>query len=138
MGEYRITWSGTNFNIYRGEYSVAGFLLGRVPYCCAVDEIGRQYWLEHDPRDGITPLDIPEIKGRELLQAFLSTRTGTSGTPGMSVIHFVRHAGQDKFQGYQWIPIFLEAGFQQLLPEFENHVHPGNMILQLVKVHSKP
>ncbi len=116
------------YKIMKGDYGYASFTSRRSLFCCAVEEIGALSW---DAGSKI-PLDV----GRELIRLFLKNVSVSSqniNTPGMVHINFVKRNGELEVTTPEWFELFQEAGFIQFVPTFENHVHPGNQIIQLVR-----
>lgn len=56
---------------------------------------------------------------------------------GITLVHFAKPDSCEDYLNKEWIELFKEAGFKQVVPEFENHAHKGNKILQLVYIHEK-
>lgn len=110
---------------FQSEKQVIGFVFSNVPYCCGTEELGH------------FGVGTTKEEREAVIKHYFDYRLKTAGGPGLVIAHFVKPNGGKEYTSKEWIESLMEAGFKEGIPEFENHVHPGNMIRQLYYVHAK-
>lgn len=101
------------------------FSFVQTPFCCGVQEVGKF-------GTGLTAEQIDSV-----IKHHHSFMKKSKTLQGLSIAHFVKYAGTTSFTSSDWMDGFIKAGWKQVIPDFENPVHPGNIIRQLMYVHSK-